>query len=87
MKVQLLRNGTIVENYTQELEYSEDIADFNFQIPILAELAKYRIKVFAYSESEEFLLHDADDLVAGDVYIIQGQSNASALSYLSLIHI
>ena len=81
LKVQLLRNGTIVENYTQELEYSEDIADFNFQIPILAELAKYRIKVFAYSESEEFLLHDADDLVAGDVYIIQGQSNASALSY------
>ena len=81
LKVQLLRNGTIVENYTQELEYSEDIAYFNFQIPILAELAKYRIKVFAYSESEEFLLHDADDLVAGDVYIIQGQSNASALSY------
>ena len=81
LKVQLLRNGTIVENYTQELEYLEDIADFNFQIPILAELAKYRIKVFAYSESEEFLLHDTDDLVAGDVYIIQGQSNASALSY------
>ena len=81
LKVQLLRNGTIVENYTQELEYLEDIADFNFQIPILAELAKYRIKAFGYSESEEFLLHDADDLVAGDVYIIQGQSNAAALSY------
>ena len=81
LKVELLRNGTIVENYTQDLVYSEDIADFNFQVPILAELAKYRIRVYGYSQSEEFLLHDADDLVSGDVIIVQGQSNAAAVMY------
>ena len=81
LKVELLRNGTIVENYTQDLVYSEDIADFNFQVPILAELAKYRIRVYGYSQSEEFLLYDADDLVAGDVIVVQGQSNAAAVMY------
>ena len=81
LKVELLRNGTIIENYNQNLVYSDDIANFNIQVPILAELAKYRIRVFGYLQSEEFLLHDADDLVAGDVIIVQGQSNAAAVMY------
>ena len=81
LKVEFLRNGTIVETYNQNLEYSNDIANFNFEIPILAELAKYRIKVYGYSQSEEFLLNDADDLVSGDAIIVQGQSNAAAVMY------
>ena len=81
LKVEFLRNGTIVEIYNQDLEYTNDIANFNFQIPILAELAKYRVKIFAYFDGQEFIINDIDDLVAGDVYVVQGQSNAAALSY------
>ena len=81
LKVEFLRNGTIVETYIQDLEYFNDIANFNFQIPILAELAKYRVKIFAYVDGQEFIIKDIDDLVAGDVYVVQGQSNAAALSY------
>ena len=81
IKVEFLRNGTLIQNYNQNLEYSNDIADFNFDIPILAELAKYRIKIYVYSESDEILIHDADDLVSGDAFIVQGQSNAAAVMY------
>ena len=81
IKIELLRNGTLIETFNQTLEYANDIANFDFQIPILAELAKYRVKVFAYHDGQEFLIKDIDDLVAGDVYIAQGQSNAAALSY------
>jgi len=81
LRIEFLRNGMIVETYNFDLEYANDIANFNFQIPILAELAKYRVKVFANYEGQEFIIRDIDDLVAGDVYIVQGQSNAAALAY------
>ena len=79
--VEFLRNGTIVNTYNQQLSYSQDLAEFNIEIPILAELAKYRVKVYFSYEGTNFLVKDADDLVAGDVYIVQGQSNAVATSY------
>ena len=47
IKVELLRNGTLVETVEQNLNYSNDIASFSFNLDILAELAKYRIKVYS----------------------------------------
>ena len=79
--VEFLRNGTIVNTYNQQLSYSQDLAEFNIEIPILAELAKYRVKVYFSNDGTNFLVKDVDDLVAGDVYIVQGQSNAVATSY------
>ncbi len=82
IKVEFLRNGTIVNTYNNTLTYNQDIADFNFQIPILAELAKYRVKIYVKDSDQQFLLiQDIDDLVAGDVFIVQGQSNAAAVMY------
>ena len=79
--VEFLRNGTIVNTYNQQLSYNQDLAEFNIEIPILAELAKYRVKVYFSNDGTNFLVKDVDDLVAGDVYIVQGQSNAVATSY------
>ena len=79
--VEFLRNGSIVNTYNQQLNYSQDLAEFNIEIPILAELAKYRVKVYFSNDGTNFLVKDIDDLVAGDVYIVQGQSNAVATSY------
>ena len=82
IKVEFLRNGTIVNTYNNALTYNQDIANFNFQIPILAELAKYRVKIYVKDLENQFLLiKDIDDLVAGDVFIVQGQSNAAAVMY------
>ena len=82
IKVEFLRNGTIVNTYNNTLTYNQNIANFNFQIPILAELAKYRVKIYVKDLDQQFLLiRDIDDLVAGDVFIVQGQSNAAAVMY------
>ena len=81
INIELLRNGTLQQTYSQSLSYENQIAPFTFDISITAELAKYRIKIYTeYNETLE-LVKDIDDIVAGDVFVIQGQSNAAAVMY------
>ena len=42
---------------------------------------RYRIKVYSLVGDSSELIRDVDDIVAGDVYIVQGQSNAAAVMY------
>ena len=81
INVELLRNGTLQQTYTQNLSYENQIAPFSFDINITAELAKYRIKIYTVYNGSEELVKDIDDIVAGDVFVIQGQSNAAAVMY------
>ena len=81
INVELLRNGTLQQTYTQNLSYENQIAPFSFDINITAELAKYRIKIYTVYNGSEELVKDVDDIVAGDVFVIQGQSNAAAVMY------
>jgi hypothetical protein len=81
IKVELLRNGTFQQSYTQNLSYENQIAPFSFDINITAELAKYRIKIYTEYNGTFDLVKDIDDIVAGDVFVIQGQSNAAAVMY------
>jgi hypothetical protein len=81
INIELLRNGTLQQTYSQSLSYENQIAPFTFDISIAAELAKYRIKIYTeYNETLD-LIKDIDDIVAGDVFVIQGQSNAAAVMY------
>ena len=81
INVELLRNGTLQQNFTQNLSYQNLIAPFSFDISINAELAKYRIKIYTEYNGTINLVNDIDDIVAGDVFVIQGQSNAAAVMY------
>jgi hypothetical protein len=81
INVELLRNGTLQQTYSQSLSYENQIAPFSFDISIAAELAKYRIKIYTVYNGSEKLVKDVDDIVAGDVFVIQGQSNAAAVMY------
>ena len=81
INVELLRNGTLEQSYTQNLNYENQIASFSFDINITAELAKYRVKIYTEYNGSEELIKDIDDIVAGDVFVIQGQSNAAAVMY------
>jgi hypothetical protein len=81
INVELLRNGTLQQSYTQNLSYQNQIAPFSFDINITAELAKYRIKIYTVYNGSEELVKDVNDIVAGDVFVIQGQSNAAAVMY------
>lgn len=80
IRVTVKRNGIIYGTpHLFNLVYTNDIALFNFSIDIDAELANYSFEIQGrFSGSYFFVTTIVEDVVAGDVYIIQGQSNAEA---------
>lgn len=61
------------------LQYSAAVAPFSTSSKIKAELAEYSFEVYACkSATDSSLIVRRDDIVAGDFYIIYGQSNAVA---------
>ncbi|MEM9991010.1 MAG: sialate O-acetylesterase, partial [Bacteroidota bacterium] len=79
LRAKLFRAEVLQETYSSNLNYTNDTAYFELQVPILAELVDYKIELYAINTiGEETLLRTANNLVAGDAYIINGQSNAQA---------
>ena len=83
IQVNIFRNGNPYgSSYDETLNYTGNLASFNFIISIDAELANYSFEVKGItggtSTTITLPLGTGNDIVAGDVYIIQGQSNAVA---------
>lgn len=78
LKVKLYRNNIPQDSISKLLIYSGNYAPFNFKIPITAELENYKIEIYGKSGAVETLEKEVDSLVAGDVFMINGQSNAEA---------
>ena len=78
--LRVYRNGTQVgADQVQTLTYSGGSAPFSFSPTIPAELAHYDIELLLRDSSNQlFSVQRAQDIVAGDVIVIQGQSNALA---------
>ncbi|HJN06712.1 MAG TPA: sialate O-acetylesterase, partial [Bacteroidales bacterium] len=76
--IEVFRNNILHQKTSQFLSYSSHIASFNFNISIVAELVNYSLKIYGKSGSIATLQKQVDSIVAGDAYIIQGQSNAEA---------
>ncbi len=72
--VNLLRNNEIYFQDTVELVFVDSTAEFQFSPKINAELAEYSIHVYV----DTILVAERDHIVSGDVYLINGQSNAVA---------
>ncbi|MBX2926928.1 MAG: T9SS type A sorting domain-containing protein [Saprospiraceae bacterium] len=73
MRLDVFRNDVLVQtNFAPEPE------QFSFQVNIPAELANYSFRLSGIKNDTAYLEADACDVVAGDAYIIQGQSNAAA---------
>ncbi|WAC11169.1 T9SS type A sorting domain-containing protein [Dyadobacter pollutisoli] len=63
----------------KDLQYNGAQAPFNFSFKIKAELAEYSFEIYACkSKSDSVLIARRDNIVAGDFYLIYGQSNAVA---------
>ncbi len=77
--VKLYREGKLYKSYSQQLVYNNDLTGFAFTIPIKAELANYSIACFGVKNDSPFFIKGATDLLAGDAFIIQGQSNAESV--------
>lgn len=78
IRVKAYRNNILVATKEQNLQFNNGTANFLFSDFIKAELASYKVEVYGVNQSQQVLLSSASNLVAGDAYLIQGQSNAEA---------
>jgi hypothetical protein len=76
--LKVYRNGKLASQRTALLMYRSGKASFSFKEDIKAELADYRFELYGVKGLSQTLIRSADQVVAGDAYIIQGQSNAVA---------
>lgn len=76
----VLRDNTPVSIYKQKLAYNGSSAPFALNPRIRAELSEYTVVLRA----DTVTLAVFDSLVAGDAYLIDGQSNAVGGSYASV---
>jgi hypothetical protein len=79
VKVAIEKDGLAWRTFTEPLTYIHGIAEFDFQPKIYAELANYTFRLFI----DDNMISEADSVVCGDVYLIQGQSNAEAYNLSS----
>lgn len=76
VKVLIEKDGQYLSNFTEPLSYIQGIAEFDFQPKIHAELANYTFRLSVDGN----MIIESDSVVCGDVFIIQGQSNAEAFN-------
>jgi hypothetical protein len=78
--LRVYRNGTQVgPDQVQNLVYSGGVAPFSFSPTITAELAHYDVELLLQNNANQLIsVQRTNDIVAGDVIVIQGQSNAIA---------
>src|SRR5690349_9247159 len=75
--VEVYRNNVLRKNVSVRAVYNAGVAEFAFKPRIRAELAEYSFRVYGKTGTIIELLARRDSIVAGDVYLIAGQSNAA----------
>lgn len=78
VRVEVSRNDTLISVVSQPLNYGVGSAPFAFSFQPIAMLANYRYQVLAVQGNNVFPEAEACDVVAGDAFIVTGQSNAVA---------
>ncbi|PWK17006.1 putative secreted protein (Por secretion system target) [Arcicella aurantiaca] len=78
LTLQVLRNNATVKYYKSNLTYVANSANFAFSHTIKAELANYHFKLYAIKGTDSVLVTSRENIVSGDVFVINGQSNAAA---------
>ncbi len=81
LKVEFYKNEILTETLIENLVYENNSSPFEFNISANSELSKYGIKIYSTVNNDENLIRSIEDIVIGDVFVIQGQSNAAALAY------
>ena len=75
LQVKIWKDNVLDRNYT--LAVPTNIEKFSFKIPIAikAELKNYKIELTALRNEQEITIAKAENVVSGDVFIVNGQSN------------
>ena len=79
--VQIFREDKLIGYQRAKFSYANSVGNFQFKpIVIKAELAEYSLKIFAMNDrGDSTQLVNRQHIVAGDAFVIGGQSNALAL--------
>jgi len=77
------RDGSLWQSLSQPLSYTGDRAAFLLEPTLSAGLFSYDLRVELETGSDRVLVAARDHLVCGDVFLINGQSNAVAGDYWS----
>jgi len=78
IELRIFRENILVETFTNSLSFAGNIDDFSFIYNLLAERANYKFELYSYDGNQYELVKNSSNIVAGDAYIIDGQSNAEA---------
>lgn len=78
LRVKKYRNGILINTNIIPLSFTGGKAEFTVHENLVAELVNYRFDLLGFNGTTETLIRSAANVVAGDIYLIQGQSNAAA---------
>ena len=79
IEVVVIRGGIFEDSRVSEnLSFSGNMAPFNIDVTINSELTNYTIIINGLDGANTTQIKQATEVVAGDVFIVQGQSNAEA---------
>jgi|GEM_PF-2449966 len=79
LQVRVLREGALFSEQSSNVNFgSSSFMIFNYSVSIDAELANYTIQLVGKKNGVETVEASAEQVVAGDAYLINGQSNAQA---------
>lgn len=79
VKLEVFRNEQLIQSENVNLVSNLGSASFNFSTTIVAELENYFFKFYV----NDILIKEANNIVCGDVYIMNGQSNM-VLNYYNI---
>ena len=77
------KNDTLWKTYSSPLSYASGVAALNFDSRIKAELSEYNFSIHLKNSTTDTAVFYQSNIVAGDVYVVNGQSNSIASSSLS----
>lgn len=78
ISVQVLREGKVSQLLSQSIAPAATNTAFQFQPQIKAEPAEYSVRVFLHKNNDSTVVATRNRIVCGDVYLLNGQSNAGA---------
>ena len=78
ISVQVFRNDSFVKYLKAAITYdNKGLGTFTTETTIKAELAQYSFKVFVCKATDSTLIVNRQNVVSGDVYVLDGQSNST----------
>lgn len=77
LSVQVLRNNAVQKYLRAEVKYNNGVGTFTTETTIKAELANYNFKIYLCKGQDSTLITERKNVVAGDVYVVSGQSNST----------